>query len=137
MAATDPITNEVQAQTLIENAVAWDTDPVLTADQVALLLSMAASTDDEGADQWTVSDLNRVVSLGWNWKAAATASSFKVGVGPGKTFDLQQQYEHCLQMAAAYGNGTLSVVGSADASDGTAKLGAKIGTLTMTSVMNT
>src|SRR5690606_27285874 len=80
---------------------------------------MATSQDDASADQWTVSDLNRVVSLGWNWKAAAAADESKTGVGPGKTFELQQVYDHCLQMAAAYANGSLSVVGSADVSDGT------------------
>ncbi len=135
MAATDPITVEATARSLIERATAHDVTPVLATADVDMLVTLATSQDEASSDQWTIADLNRVVSLGWNWKAGAASASFKVGVGPGKTFELQQQYEHCLQMAAAYGNGSLSVIGSADASTGTRRTG--IGSVAMTSVMTT
>ena len=134
MAASDAITDAGEAQALIEDASAWDQTPALTAEQITRLVTRATSEDDAGADQWTVADLNRVVSLAWSWKAGIAASSFEAGVGPGKTFKLQQQYDHCVQMAGWYGNGTLSVVGSANASTGTRRSG--IGSIGLTSVMN-
>lgn len=135
MAATDPIAVEATARRLIEKATAWDAAPALAAADVDLLLAMATSQDGAGGDQWTVADLNRVASLGWNWKAGTASAQFKAGVGPGKAFDLQMQYDHCVQMAAAYGSGALSVVGSADASDGTAARRSRIGSIGLTSVM--
>lgn len=134
MAASDAITVEATARTLIEKATAYTVEPALTSADIDMLVQMATSQDTAGADQWTVADLNRMASLGWNWKAGTASAKFKAGVGPGKTFELQQQYEHCVQMAAAYGNGTLSVVGSADASTGARRSG--IGSIGLTSVMN-
>ena len=135
MAASDAITVEATARTLIENSTAWDTSPALTTAQVDILLGMAQSTNAiTSATEWTVSDLNRVVSLGWSWKSGIASALFKTGVGPGKTFDLQDQYNHCVQMSTWYGDGTLSVVGSANASDGTRRSG--IGSIGLTSVMN-
>ena len=134
MAASDAITVEATARLLLEKAIAYTVEPALTSADVDALMAQATSQDDASADQWTVADLNRMASLGWNWKAGQASALFKTGVGPGKTFELQQQYEHCVQMAAAYGNGTLSVVGSANASSGTRRSG--IGSIGLTSVMN-
>ena len=135
MAASDPITDLATARSLIEKATAWTADPALTEADVDMLVTLATTQDDAGADQWTVADLNRVASLGWNWKAGTASQEIKVGVGSGKTFESQMVYDHCLQMAAAYGNGSLSVVGSENASTGTRRSG--IGSIGLTSVMNT
>lgn len=140
MAATDPITDPVQALALLENAISPTTLPVLTEAQVTTLVdTIAASDDGAGGTQYTPADLNRAASLGWQWKAAAASAQFEAGVGTGKSFKLQQVYDHCMQMSAAYGAGLMSVVGSVDVDDGTGAPGrtARIGTLGITSVMNT
>lgn len=137
MAATDPITVETKARSLIEKSTRHNVDPVLATTEIDLLLEMAASDDGNGGTHYTVADLNRVVSLGWSWKAATASQEIKVGVGPGKTFESQMAYDHCVQMMHWYSNGTLSVVGSADASDGTSQNRSRIGSVTLSSVMNT
>lgn len=138
MAANDAITTAEQAQALIEKATAAGEKPALSSGDIALLVTMAASTNDDDATVYTVADLNRMASLGWQWKAGAASSQFKVGVGPGKSFELNQIYEHCTQMAASYASGQLSVIGSVDVDDGTGAPGrrASIGSIGITSVMN-
>ena len=134
MAASDAITVEATARLLLEKAIAYTVEPALTSADVDALMDQATSQDDDGADQWTVADLNRMASLGWNWKAGQASAEIKVGAGPGKTFESQQVYDHCREMEAAYANGSLSVVGSANASTGTRRSG--IGSIGLTSVMN-
>ena len=117
-----PITDQAIARTLIERAVAWSSEPALTADDVTTLLTMAESTNvTSGLPEWTVADLNRVASLGWSWKAGIASASFSASVGPGKTFELQQQYDHALQMSELYAAGQRSVVGSMNVDDGTGR----------------
>lgn len=117
-----PITDQATARTLIERAIAWNSDPALTTVDVDTLLSMAESTNaTTSATEWTVADLNRVASLGWSWKAGIASASFSAGVGPGKTFELQQQYDHAMQMSELYAAGHRSVVGSVNVDDGTGR----------------
>jgi len=50
------------------------------------------------SDLW---DLKAAARDGWLQKAAAVAHQIKFG-SAGQTFELQQQYEHCLEMSARY-----------------------------------
>lgn len=136
--AVDPITDAALARQLLESAISPDTMPTLTSEQVDALMTNIAASEDMLGTLYLPADLNRAASLGWQWKAAAASSQFDVGVGTGKTFDLSQLYAHCMNMAAMYGSGQLSVVGSVDVDDGTGrpKPSARIGSVGMTSVMN-
>jgi hypothetical protein len=49
---------------------------------------------------------------GWMLKAGRLKDSVKVGVGTGKTFELQQEFDHCLTMAANFGVGPMATATS-------------------------
>jgi hypothetical protein len=99
-----------------------DTDatvaPVLSGDDLAALLARYAETtdaddlepDDEGwTPTYSESGLRTAAGKGWMVKAGRLKDSVKVGVGTGKTFELQQEFEHCLTMAASFGVGPQAV----------------------------
>lgn len=101
------------AQSLLELAVSASTDPVLSADQVMLLMSVAGTPMGDGTTVYESAGLNRAAALGWRAKAGLVASKYELGGGGGKYLKQQQVYEHCIGMAAAYESGTASVDGSA------------------------
>lgn len=105
--ATDPLTDAVLARTLLERAVAWQTAPVLTTQEVTDLLALALTDGAYGG-----ADLNRAASLGWQWKAGKTAGDFTVSLEGGMKFSREQVYAHCMEMAAKYATGELSVLGT-------------------------
>jgi hypothetical protein len=95
-----------------------DTDaavaPVLSSIDLDMLLYRHARTTDADLlepddDDWTPtyseSGLRAAAGNGWMLKAGRLKDSVKVGVGTGKTFELQQEFEHCLTMAASFGVG--------------------------------
>jgi hypothetical protein len=98
-----------------------DTDatvaPVLTTGELNTLLARYARTTDADLlepddDDWTPtysdSGLRTAAGNGWMVKAGRLKDSVKVGVGTGKTFELQQEFDHCLTMAASFGVGPLA-----------------------------
>lgn len=75
----------------------------------------SGATVTDGAVVWTelgpyywqpTFDLNRAVGLCWLSKAALVAAQYEVSVGSGKTFKRDQQWKHCMDMAASYGVGS-------------------------------
>lgn len=109
--ATDPVTVAATARTLLERAVAWESVPTLTEDEVTDLLVLAASEDD-GTTVYTGRDLNRAASVGWQWKAGKVAGDFTTALPEGMKFNREQVYEHCMTQSAGYAVGTLSVLGT-------------------------
>ena len=138
MMAVPPITDPIEAKMLLISVLRPEERPVLAADEVNRLVERAASDDGSGGTVYTVRDLNRSASLGCQWKASAAAAQFEAGVGAGKTFKLNQVYDHWMQLAGLYASGAMSVVGSATVDDGAGAPGgrARIGSVGMTSVMN-
>jgi hypothetical protein len=110
--ATDPVTVEATARTLLERAVAWDSVPELTTDEVDDLLDLASSENDAEETVYTGADLNRSASVGWQWKAGKVAGYFTTGLPEGMKFSREQVYEHCMTQAAGYAVGSLSVLGT-------------------------
>lgn len=71
---------------------------------------------------WSPSySLNRAVANAWLMKAAKVAGEYEVSVGSGKTFKRNQKYEMCLAMAARYGGGGASGIGSIRLGSATAR----------------
>lgn len=104
--AYDP-TSAVQAQALLEQALAMDTKPTLDDDQVTLLMELAVDADDT----YTPAALNSAAARGWMWKAGLTSAQYDIGGQGGSSLTRSQWYDHCRQMAAGYASGSLSVVG--------------------------
>ena len=95
-----------RAQALLENMVAWDQLPTLTAVQVLDLLALASRVDVDGLtpgdDAWTPTyDLNAAAAEGWRWKAAAVAGQFDF-VTDSQRFNRSQVVEMCLEMSDRY-----------------------------------
>ncbi len=86
-------------------------EPVLSEERIADLLTLATSYDADLFPQFTVQDLNRAASRGWQDKAALTADQYDIGGGAGKTLDRSQWFDHCMAMAAGYALDTYSVLG--------------------------
>lgn len=110
--ATDPLTDAIEARTLLEMAVAYDSAPVLTDSEVDQLFDLASSENDDEETVYTGVDLNRSASLGWQWKAGKVASYMTTALPDGMKFNREQIYEHCMQQSAGYAIGTLSVIGT-------------------------
>jgi len=119
------------ARTMLEDLVQWQAAPVLLVAEVERLMARAPlSVDAAGVapaavgyvPTYTVAAIERQVGEGWLLKAGKVAGQYKVGVGAGKTFERQQQYEMCLGMARLYGAGLAGGSGgaAADAADGAA-----------------
>jgi hypothetical protein len=102
----DP-TDAVQARALLEQALAMTTQPTLSSDQVDLLMALAVST----TDTYTAAALNNAAARGWMWKAGLTSANYDIGGQGGAKLSESQWFDHCQQMAAAYGSGALSVTG--------------------------
>jgi hypothetical protein len=115
--AYDP-TDAVQAQALLEQALAMDTNPTLDAAQVTLLLELAVDADDT----YTSAALNSAAARGWMWKAGLTSNQYDIGGQGGSKLTRSQWFHHCREMAAAYAAGTLSVVGEFSSGRGLASL---------------
>lgn len=97
---------EEQALARLQRMVAYDSDPVLTAEEVEDLLALSAVADADGLAPtdtgWTPTwDLHRGAAEGWRWKAAKAASRFQFSAD-GASFNRQQVIEHCERMSAQY-----------------------------------
>lgn len=110
--AIDPLTDPIQARTFLERATAAATKPALTSDEVMDLVVVASSLNDVLETVYTGTDLNRAAALGWQWKAGKVAGDFTTALEGGMKFNREQVYAHCMDQAARYATGTLSVIGS-------------------------
>lgn len=117
--AYDP-TDAVQAKALLEQALAMTTRPTLEAAQVTLLMELAVDADAT----YTAASLNSAAARGWMWKAGLTSDQYDIGGQGGSKLTRSQWFDHCREMAAAYGSGALSVTGEF-------RSGAGIGTIGM------
>ncbi len=126
--AYDP-SDDVTARALLEAALALDSTPTLATATVDMVFDLAASLDADEETVYLASDLNKSAALGWNLKAGLTADAYDIGGGNGKYLTRSQWFEHCKQMAQAYGSGQMSVTG-----DSTLKGGIRVaGLITSTS----
>lgn len=112
--AFDP-TDAVTARDLLEDALALDAKPTLTAAQVDRAFDLASSLDADGAVVYLPADLNRAAAWAWNIKSGLTSAQYDLGAGAGVTLDRSQWHAHCRSMAHAYGSGAMSVTGVAPA----------------------
>lgn len=66
-----------------------------------------------GTYLWTPTySVNRAVSHCWLMKAGKVASEYEVSLGAGKNFKRDQVWQMCMKMAAQYGGGGASGIGS-------------------------
>lgn len=124
-----PITDADYAERLVLFALAGE--PSLTPEQIADLMKVAASEDEDGNTVYAELGLNRAVSLGWQNRASIAADQYDLGGGTGKTLDRSQWFDHCMRMAAGYADGTFSVLGAPGVAGGKRKGG--IGVIGLTS----
>lgn len=72
----------------------------------ATVVDGGVTWQEYGAYLWTPTyRLSFAAGNGWLWKAAKVAAQYEVSVGSGKTFKRDQQWVHCMDMAASYGVG--------------------------------
>ena len=101
------------AQARLKGMTAADSAPVLSADELAALLSSVATADSAGrvptdTDWVPTYDLNRAACEGWRWKAGKLAGAYDFQAD-GASYNRSQMLAHCEKMAAQYARG---VVGS-------------------------
>jgi hypothetical protein len=95
-----------QAWTRLKAMTAADSAPVLSPDEIELLLTMHRLADAAGvapgAEGWVPTwDLNRAALEGWRWKAGKAAGSFDFQAD-GASYNRSQILEHCERMIAQY-----------------------------------
>lgn len=120
--AYDP-SDAATARALLEDALAWETAPVLTEEQVDRAFALASSLDDDSNTVYLTANLNKAAAWGWNVKAAIATADFetlKAASGATLSRDLA---DHCKSMALAYGTGSLSVTGDSTARGGIRSIG--------------
>lgn len=105
------LTDPLLARRMLERSIAHGTNPALPADAVTDLLTLAASLDALGATVYTSAGLDRAAAIGWQQKAALVSDQYDLGGGPGRTLDCSQWFAHCMEMAARFGSGQMSVLG--------------------------
>lgn len=112
--------NEAQAQ--LERMTDSDTDPALTADDIADLLNVAAREDAAGltraSGSWTPTwDLNAGAAEGWARKAGKAASRFSFAED-GQRFERAQLYQHCIRQHELYSRTAMATVQASSAISG-------------------
>lgn len=105
----DPITDIDLAERLLLNALGGT--PELMTDQIADLMGIAGSLDENGETVYTSAGLNAAASTGWAWKSALTSDMYDIGGGQGVRLDESQWFEHCERKRESYLNGKASVTG--------------------------
>ncbi len=98
--------NRGQAWARLKAMTAADSTPVLSADELDLLLDMHRTADASGvapgATGWVGTwDLNRAACEGWKWKAAKVAGNFTFSAD-GATFNRSEILANCERMIAQY-----------------------------------
>jgi hypothetical protein len=99
--------NEAVALTRLRAMTAYDQAPTLSDEDLTALLDLAKLADSAGlapseADWVPTYDLNRAAAEGWRWKAAQLAGSHFDFSADGATYNRQQLYTNCLEMARRY-----------------------------------
>ena len=97
---------EAEALARLKRMTDPDSDPALTADDVADCLAMSKLVDADGLApsdaSWTPTwDLNRGAAEGWRRKAGRLAMRFDFS-SDGQQFQRSQAVEHCERMAEQY-----------------------------------
>lgn len=98
------------AKALLEDAIASDTEPLLTPSQVTRALGLASSLDGDGNVVYLPAALNRAAAWAWGVKAGMAAALVDVGGGNGVYLKEGSTQDYCLRMQAAYRSGAMSVV---------------------------
>jgi hypothetical protein len=84
-----------------------DIDPVLSTEELNRILVRYATWDSNGTDPidtgWIPTyNIMSAAAAGWRMKAGKASPNFNVGIGTGKTFNLEQIYTHCMEQANRY-----------------------------------
>lgn len=98
-----------QASLQLKGMVAWATEPKLSEDDIAALLTRAAVVDEGGRApsdvEWTPTYspvfLNASAAEGWRWKAGRLTAD-KNGTKGENSFDAKAQRDSMLEMARDY-----------------------------------
>lgn len=95
-----------QALVRLEAMTAAQSAPLLTTDELAVLLEQNQVVDATGlaptaAGYVPTWDLNRAACEGWRWKAGKCAGLFDF-TADGATFNRAQMLDHCEKMIAQY-----------------------------------
>lgn len=121
--AYDP-EDAVTARALLEDALSWEAEPVLTEAQVDRAFALASSLDDDDVTVlYTAANLNKAAAWGWNIKLGKAVELFKLRSASGATLEEDQVYTHCRDMALAYGTGAISVTGTSTRGGGLRSIG--------------
>jgi hypothetical protein len=94
---------EAEARQQLEIMVAYDSDPILSATEVDLLLSHS-STDDE-----TVWNLNIGAAMGWRWKAGKVANRYNMSTDV-TSLSRSQLFTQCREMEKSYRKGVIGTI---------------------------
>lgn len=105
------------ARVRLSRMIAASTRPVVSPEEVDVLLDQFRTTDDDGRlvsdpDWHATWALNRAAAEGWRWKAAAVAADFNFSADDA-SYSKGDVMAKCLEMAnkyAAMGVGTMGVV---------------------------
>ena len=89
----------------LKKLTAWETDPVLTEDEVEELLAEAALEDKDGLapvpEEWTPTyDLNAAAAAGWLVKAGRASSTTETE--PDSFYVTSKIFDNCCRMARIY-----------------------------------
>lgn len=101
---------EAQARARLTRMIAMDTEPLLTADDLDLLVEIAKKPDSDGRTpsdvDWVETwDLNHAAMTGWEWKAGKASAGIAFSEDQ-QSFSVQQIYDHCMAQAHHYARGT-------------------------------
>ena len=94
--------------------VQFASDPVLTSDELIMLLACSKTLDSNQRGPTdpgyiTTYDLPMAVASGWELKAAKVAGDYKES-HEGLTLERQQVYEHCIDMAKKWASRSTGVI---------------------------
>ncbi len=120
------------ARAELDDLLQWQSAPALTSQEVDRLFARVALAADvagylPGDSGYTPTYTSRAIGVqvgfGWKMKAGKVAGQYEVGVGSGKTFKRDQQYQMCVRQAALYGAGSGTATGTAGGGIGSLPLG--------------
>lgn len=98
--------NRSASLTRLKHMCAWDTDPVLTDEDMQALLNASRRLDSSGrnwdTDGWIPTfDLYWAAAEAWAWKAGASADRYKI-LADNSELNRQQVHQHCVNMFQLY-----------------------------------
>ena len=100
-------TDAAQVERLLKSAVAFGTQPDLSAAQVTDMVALALD-----GDAYSSEAMQRAAVTAWGWKAGLTSDRYDLGGQGGSKITESQWFDHCVMMAERFRLGFLSVDGA-------------------------